>query len=271
LMRKHVVSIAVCLVLVLALVLGIACGQPQGQDVSGLTQAQASTQSGGSVQPAWSTTLAEGASSELPGIADAVDLVRPSVVTIDTETTYRVWNRTYTQEGAGSGWIIGEDGLIVTNYHVVADAGTIIVTLDDGRTFTVDPRTVAADPGSDLAVLRIDATELPAARTGGSTDLRVGDWLVAIGNPLGLGISAKEGIASRLGVSLSVGGQTLEGLIETSAAINPGNSGGPLVNMRGEVIGITSAKVSSVGVEGLGYAISMEEAAPIIEALIGSG
>ena len=269
--RKHIVGIIVCIVPILTSVLGIACGQPQNGNVSGSTEALAGSQNTAFVQTTSSTALAEGVSSALPSIADVVSSVRPSVVTIDTETTYQVFFRTYTQEGAGSGWIFGEDGLIVTNYHVVADAERIIVTLDDGRTFTVDPTTVAADPASDIAVLKIDVTDLPAARIGDSASLRVGDWLVAIGNPLGLGISAKEGIASRLGVSLSTERQTLGGLIETSAAINPGNSGGPLVNMRGEVIGITSAKVSSVGVEGLGYAISMEQAAPIIEALIGSG
>lgn len=266
--RKHVGSIVVCLVLVLTTLLGIACGQPQNEDISGSTEALAGSQNAASVHAAWSTAVAEGVSLVLPSIADVVASVRPSVVTIDTETTHRVFYRTYTQEGAGSGWIIGEDGLVVTNYHVVADAERIMVTLDDGRTFTVDPSTVAADPTSDLAVLKIDATDLPAARVGDSTALRVGEWLVVIGNPLGLGISAKEGIASRLGVSLGVEGQTLEGLIETSAAINPGNSGGPLANMQGEVIGITSAKVSSVGVEGLGYAISIEEAAPILETLL---
>jgi serine protease Do len=99
----------------------------------------------------------------------------------------------------------------------------------------------------------------------------VGDWVVAIGNALGLGISAKEGIVSRVGVSVSVSGQTLGNLIETSAAINPGNSGGPLVNMKGEVIGITSVKIATVEVEGIGYAISTETAMPIIEELIRTG
>ena len=94
--------------------------------------------------------------------------------------------------------------------------------------------------------------------------------MVTIGNPLGLGISAKEGIVSRLDVSLDVEGQTLDHFIETSAAINPGNSGGPLVNMKGEVVGITSAKISSVGVEGLGYAISINDAIAAIEKLIKS-
>jgi len=140
----------------------------------------------------------------------------------------------------------------------------------DGRTFTIAPDTVAVDPITDLAILRIDAEDLPAAVIGDSATLRVGDWLVDIGNPMGLGISAKEGIASRLDVSIVAEGQTRDGLIETSAAINPGNSGGPLVNMKGEVIGITSTKVASVGIEGLGYAISINEAMLIIEGLIRS-
>ncbi|HUU63476.1 MAG TPA: trypsin-like peptidase domain-containing protein [Dehalococcoidia bacterium] len=207
----------------------------------------------------------------LPNIADVVALVTPSVVTIDTETTYQFFHRSFTQEGAGSGWIIDESGIIVTNNHVVDGADSIIITLYDGSTFFIDPDTIATDPTDDLAIIRIDAENLPAANIGDSSELRVGDWVVAIGNPLGLGISAKEGIVSRLDVSLTVDGQTLTDLIETSAAINPGNSGGPLVNMQGEVIGITSAKVSSVGVEGLGYAISIDEAMPIIEELITSG
>jgi S1-C subfamily serine protease len=204
----------------------------------------------------------------LPSIADVVAAVKPSVVAIDTETTYRIFNRSFTQQGAGSGWIINENGIIVTNNHVIEGAKSIIVTLSDGRTFTVDPQTVVTDDQNDLAVLRINAGKLPAATIGDSSKLRVGDWVVAMGNPLGLGISAKEGIVSRLGVSLTVGAQMLNDLIETSAAINPGNSGGPLVNMRGEVIGITSAKVSSVGVEGLGYAISINEAIPVLTDLI---
>ncbi len=156
----------------------------------------------------------------------------------------------------------------MTNSHVVEGASSIDVTLDDGRTFPVDPRSVVNDSQNDLAILRINADNLPAAIIGEPSALRVGDWVVAIGNPLGLGISAKEGIVSRLDVSLSVEGQSLNHFIETSAAINPGNSGGPLVNMRGEVIGITSAKISSVGVEGLGYAISINDAMPAIERLI---
>jgi len=242
--------LALCLVLILSLSLCTACSRPAGDNASATTVSQ---------------------SQVLPGIADVVALVRPSVVTIDTETTYRYFHRSFTQEGAGSGWIIDEDGIIVTNNHVVEGAQSIIVTLEDGRTFTVDPRTIATDKQNDLAILRIDAKDLKALDTGESSGLRVGDWVVTIGNPLGLGISAKEGIISRLDVSLTMENQTLANLIETSAAINPGNSGGPLVNMSGEVIGITSAKVSSVGVEGLGYALSIDGAMPILQELIAGG
>ena len=206
----------------------------------------------------------------LASIADVVAAVKPSVVAIDTEITINMFRRSVTQAGAGSGWIIDESGIIVTNYHVIEGATTIVVTLDDGRTFTVDLATVASDPLNDLAILYINAGSLPAINIGDSSELRVGDWVVSIGNPLGMGISAKEGIVSRLSVSLTVEGQTLDRFLETSAAINPGNSGGPLVNMRGEVIGITSAKISSVGVEGMGYAISINDAIPAIQQLIAS-
>lgn len=211
--------------------------------------------------------------SPLPSIADVVAKIKPSVVAINTElVTYDIFNRPYTQEGAGSGWIIDEDGLIVTNNHVVEGATTITVTLADGTTLPVDMSRVFTDPLTDLAVLEINATNLSPADIGDSSDeVRVGDWVVAIGNPLGLGISAKEGIISRLGVSITVSGQTLYDLIETSAAINPGNSGGPLVNMKGEVIGITSAKIAMVGVEGMGYALSTNMAIPIINELINTG
>ncbi len=211
--------------------------------------------------------------SPLPSIADVVAKIKPSVVAINTElVTYDIFNRPFTQEGAGSGWIIDEDGLIVTNNHVVEGATTITVTLADGTTLPVDTSRVFTDPLTDLAVLEINATNLSPADIGDPSDeVRVGDLVVAIGNPLGLGISAKEGIISRLGVSITVSGQTLYDLIETSAAINPGNSGGPLVNMKGEVIGITSAKIAMVGVEGMGYALSINNALPIIEDLVTIG
>ncbi len=209
----------------------------------------------------------------LPSIADVVAKVKPSVVAINTEvTTYDIFNRPIPEQGAGSGWILDKNGIIVTNNHVVEGATKITVTLDDGRTFSVDISKVSTDSLSDLAVLKIDSSGLPALTLGDSTKMRVGDWVVAIGNALGEGISATSGIISRLGATITTDtGETLHELVQTNAAINPGNSGGPLVNMAGEVIGITSAKLSAVGVEGMGYAISIHAAGPIIEGLIQKG
>ncbi|MBP1707400.1 MAG: serine protease, DegP-HtrA family, partial [Chloroflexi bacterium] len=141
----------------------------------------------------------------------------------------------------------------------------------DGRNFSAD--TVRTDPVSDLAVLKINGQSLPPAlKVGDSSKLKRGNLVVAIGNSLGQGIGATNGIISAMGVSVEVDqGQTLYDLIQTNAAINPGNSGGPLVNMAGEVVGITSIKVAQVGVEGMGYAISSKVAIPIINELVTNG
>jgi len=229
--------------------------------------------SGNPIDAGWTPPVLEGDAETLPSIADVVALVKPSVVAINTEyTSYDIFNRPYKQQGAGSGWIIDEDGIIVTNNHVVEGADSITVTLDDGRTFPVNLNNVATDAVADLAVLRIDASNLPAVTVGNSENLRVGDWVVAIGNALGEGISATDGIVSRRDVSITdETGLTRYNLIQTNAAINPGNSGGPLVNMAGEVIGITNAKISAVGVEGMGYAISITESIPTIEQLVQTG
>jgi serine protease Do len=225
------------------------------------------------INPTWTPPTAGNPNEELPSIADVVAVVKPSVVAINTKVVAEdFFGRAYTQEGAGSGWIIDENGIIVTNNHVVEGAETVTVTLDDGTTYTADVSTIATDPLNDLAILKINASGLPAVTIGTSANLRVGDWVIAIGNALGQGIRATEGIVSREDVSLEVEqGQTLYDLIETSAAINPGNSGGPLVNLAGEVVGITSAKVAQVGVEGMGYAISIDTAAPIIQELVNKG
>ncbi len=220
------------------------------------------------VNASWAAPAIETNAPVLPAIADVAAAIKPSVVAINTQTTYQMFRRSFSQDGAGSGWIIDDSGIIVTNNHVVADADSITVTLDDGRTFPVDMATIKTDPANDLAILRINASGLHAARIGNVSEVRLGDWVVAIGNPLGMGTSVKEGIISRLDVSLQVEDQSTGHFIETSAAINPGNSGGPLVNMKGEVVGITSAKISSVGVEGLGYAININDAIPSIEALV---
>ena len=209
------------------------------------------------VDPDWTSPPCQ-SNPPLPDFVAVVQKVKPSVVTIQTD------------RGAGSGWIIREDGIVVTNNHVIAGARTITITMDDERNFTaVDVR---GDALTDLAVVTIDAQNLPAADIGDCSLLEVGEPVAAIGNALGLGIRMTGGWISRLGVSIPISpGQTLDDLIETDAAINPGNSGGPLVNMAGEVIGITSVKISQVGVEGLGYAISMTTAKEVIDQLIVNG
>jgi serine protease Do len=204
-------------------------------------------------------------------IPEVVMKVEPSVVSINVEiTTYDIFNQPVKEQGAGSGWIINKYGYIVTNNHVVQNADSVTVTLYDGRIFQAE--SVKTDPLTDLAIVKIGATDLPAVSIGDSSKLDVGDSVVAIGNALGQGISATAGIVSALNISLDISsGETLLGLIQTDAAINPGNSGGPLVNTAGEVIGINSIKVAQVGVEGMGYAISINEAIPIINALIDTG
>lgn len=204
----------------------------------------------------------------VPDFISAIAKVRPSVVAVNT--TLPGLSVLGSAQGAGSGWIIDPSGLIVTNNHVVAGAQSITVTLDDGRTFAA--ALVRTDPLTDLAVIKINAPNLQAVKVGDSSNLKVGEWVAALGNSLGQGISATKGIVSALGVSVSAAsGENLYDLIQTDAAINPGNSGGPLINLLGEVEGITSIKVSQVGIEGMGYAISTEEALPVITDLIKLG
>lgn len=283
-MRSHRLSVILAMaILAILIILAPACGQKVVQNAASNSTPLPSpcpTFVAAPILPGWTPTLPQSSilpspqshvESLLPSIADVVAVVKPSVVVINTQTiSYDQYNRPIQELGAGSGWIVDEKGLIVTNNHVVEGASQITVTLDDGRVFGA--KEVRTDPLTDLTVLKVDAENLPTTGVGDPSKLRVGDWVVAIGNPLGLGISAKEGIISRFGVTLSVSeGQTLYNLIETSADINPGNSGGPLANMNGEVIGINSAKISSVGVEGMGYAICTADALPVIERLVSTG
>ncbi len=269
-MKRIIVYLTISLLLVSSLILEAGCDltaedkatEPETPSTTGDTTPDTT----GPV-----ITISETPSPALPSIADVVAAVKPSVVAINTEiTTLDFFNQESTQEAAGSGWIISEDGYIVTNNHMVEGAQSITVILDDGSLY--DAQIVGTDPLTDLAVVKIEAENLQAARVGDSSAMRIGDWVVAIGNSLGQGIRATQGIVSRTGVSLQVDMDTvLYGLIETDAAINPGNSGGPLVNLAGEVIGINSVKTVQVEVEGVGYSISTREAMPIIEQLITTG
>ena len=223
------------------------------------------------VDPDWRFPASPSSSqATLPSFVDVVKEVRPAVVSVITEmVAYDIFSQAYTQEAAGSGVIIDTAGYIITNNHVVDGASDIQIELHDGTTYRAT--IVGTDPLTDLAVIRAEASGLPFSTLGASVDLAVGEWVVAIGNALGEGISASQGIVSRLDVSLTVGGNTLNDLIQTTAAINPGNSGGPLVDMAGQVIGINSVKVASIGIEGMSYAIAIDGARPIIQSLINQG
>src|SRR3990172_2461792 len=235
----------VSLLLISSLLFGAGCDLLSTANTTAPSSPAVATPVNGGVVPTPLIPSAATPAQPLPSVADVVAKVKPSVVAINTEVAaLDFFNRPSSQKGAGSGWIIREDGLIITNNHVVEGAKTISVTLDDGRTFPVDLKTVATDRLTDLAVLKIDATNLPAAQVGDSSKMRVGDWVVAIGNALGEGTRATQGIISRQNALVEVDNtQTLYGLIETDAAINPGNSGGPLVHMSGQVIGINSAQL----------------------------
>jgi S1-C subfamily serine protease len=173
--------------------------------------------------------------------------------------------------GIASGFIYSPDGYIVTNNHVVADALSITVSLQDGTTY--EAKVVGTDPDTDLAVIKIDASGLPAATLGTSSDLVVGELAVAVGSPEGFAGSVTSGIISALNRNVTISSQeSLFGVIQTDAAINPGNSGGPLGNVAGEIVGINTAIYSeSGGYDGLGFAIPIDSARPIIEELIASG
>ncbi|CAN5751111.1 Do family serine endopeptidase [soil metagenome] len=180
------------------------------------------------------------------------------------------------RQGSGSGFIISPDGYLFTNNHVVADANRVTVTLSDRRQFNA--RVIGRDPNTDVAVLKIDAENLPTVRLGSAEGLEVGDWVLALGYPLSLGETVTAGIVSAKGRNIGIMRQNreaaapLEHFIQTDAAINPGNSGGPLVNLRGEVVGINTAIASPTGTyAGYGFAVPIQLARRVANDLIQHG
>ncbi|WP_460204342.1 HhoA/HhoB/HtrA family serine endopeptidase [Scytonema sp. NUACC21] len=221
-------------------------------------------------------------------VSGAVNKVGPAVVRIDTERTitmrapdpffadpffreffgddsYYQKPQEYRQRGEGSGFIVDSNGIILTNAHVVSGADSVTVTLKDGRKFKGEVRGV--DEPSDLAVVKIQGKNLPVAALGNSQDVQVGDWAIAVGNPLGLDNTVTLGIVSTLNRSSAQVGIPDKRLdfIQTDAAINPGNSGGPLVNEQGEVIGINTAIRADA--QGIGFAIPIDKAKLIKDTL----
>lgn len=196
-----------------------------------------------------------------------------SVVSINcSAVSTNIFGQQTESASSGSGFIYTADGYIVTNQHVVANASSINVTLYNGDTY---PATlVGSDSDYDVAVLKIDAKDLPAVTLGSSTDVNVGDTVLAIGNPLGeLTFSMSQGIVSCVNRAINVEGTPFN-MIQVDASINPGNSGGPLMNLYGEVVGIVSAKYSSYAnttVEGLGFAIPINDVQSIIKDIMENG
>jgi serine protease Do len=222
-------------------------------------------------------------------ITEAVAKVAPSVVTVQTEVVERVPADVFEQffggrsgqrsaAGLGSGFIVRPDGAILTNAHVVAGATRISVAMRDGTTYPA--RLVGSDETNDLAVLKIDARDLPVAPLGSSTNLLIGEWTIAIGNPYGFLLANSEpsvtvGVVSGVGRNLaaqSEGAGVYVDMIQTDASINPGNSGGPLVDAAGEVIGVNSSIYSpSGGSIGLGFAIPINRARRVADDLLAHG
>ncbi len=217
--------------------------------------------------------------------------VKPAVVFIKSQRTERAESqrlppgfedffpqlrrRPQVEQGSGSGFIVSSDGYILTNNHVVAGADRVIVRLYDKREFNA--KVVGTDPNTDVAVIKIDARDLPSASFGNSDSTRVGEWVLAIGNPLGeqFAFTVTAGIVSAKGRLLAGLQQTrysIQDFIQTDAAINPGNSGGPLVSVRGDVIGINSAIASETGFySGYGFAIPINLARTVMEQLVKTG
>ena len=203
-------------------------------------------------------------------VEDIVENTKDTVVEISTSTTQmHPFIGQYVVEGAGSGVVFSKDGLIVTNHHVIADATEVKVTLANGKIY--EAKIIASDIQSDLAVLRINEKNLKSAILGNSENMRVGESIYAIGNPLGnLGGTVTEGILSAKDREISIDGQPMT-LLQISAAINPGNSGGGLFNSKGELVGIVNAKSSGSDIEGLGFAIPIDVTKEIVEDLVENG
>lgn len=194
-------------------------------------------------------------------VVGAVDRVAPSVVHLETRAPRR-------QGGTGSGFAFTPDGFVLTNCHVVENATSVRATFTDGSAH--DARIVGKDPDTDLAVLRVDAEPPAVAPLGDSDQLRPGQVVIAIGNPLGFASSVTSGIVSALGRTMrSQSGRLIDGVIQTDASLNPGNSGGPLVNSRGEVVGINTAIIA--GAQNICFAIPVSTARVVIPQLIREG
>ena len=210
-------------------------------------------------------------------VQEVVSQVRPAVVQVANEQTRQGPNGdpVLVPLGTGSGFIIDAKGHIITNNHVVAGAERLTVALPDGRSFEAE--TVGRDPRTDLAVIKIEGEDLPVVALGTSQDLAIGQWVIAIGNALGLpgGPTVTVGVVSAVGRTARPDATFLFDLIQTDAAINPGNSGGPLIDLDGRVVGINTLTAGRIGsglqAQGIGFAIAIDTAKPLTAQIIETG
>ena len=244
---------------------------------------QAESQTIAATKPAAAIPPGVSAARRTPVVVVAHNVL-PAVVNISAEATIRRrevdpyfdpfgffggQDRSYTSQSLGSGFVWSADGIIVTNNHVIEGASKITINFNDGR--QMDARLIGVDPDSDLAVLRVSANNLTAAPIGTSSDLLIGETVVAVGNPFGLSGSVTTGVVSATGRSVpsKEQGRTFTDFIQTDASINPGNSGGPLLNIDGRVIGINTAIYAQA--QGIGFAIPVDRAKKVIQDLLRYG
>lgn len=270
--KKGILAILICSALLLGVVAGATVPQLakkyfKGSDLNRSRVVIAQNKGGGVQKTAFSSTV----SGEELSTQEIAAAVGPAVVGVENLTQIRSNDaRSTVAQGAGSGVVIAQDGYIVTNYHVIENASTINVILNSGERYSA--RIIGADADTDLAVIKIEATGLAYAVFGDSSSVMVGDRAIAIGNPLGTELmgTVTQGIISAVNRTVKIDNKTMT-LLQTDAAINSGNSGGALLNGKGELIGINSAKMAASGVEGLGFAIPCNTVLDVVTDLIDYG
>lgn len=279
-MKKFIISLLVVVTVILS-----GCGpvmiKPENSDNVTVSELSEDKQDNSTIESSVDSIITESgelsaekefsvdSSGDRMGLSAVVSAIQESVVAINVTGTASFYYFNYPTEGSGSGVIISEDGYIVTNNHVINGGNNITVFLNDNTSHSAT--VIGTDPITDIAVLKIEAENLKAARFGDSSTLRVGDFALAIGNPLGeYQGSVTFGIVSALNREIKIDNE-VHTMFQVDAAINPGNSGGGMFDSNGTLIGIVTAKNISEEVEGLGFVLPMNDVKPVIEDLINHG